>query len=421
MLDKDSLSKLSLLISDSINKVGDRNILKRKINGILHNKSVKNVVRELYKYLSAINGQEKNSAVIITIMALLRRDLDCGEEIAKYVSDYSLTGCLYGGLYKLLSGDSKNFFLRVKLNDCSFENKFEYIHRFPDFHYYELIVLFESAKVLSLSDIKKFEQLALADRSNLILLNMVTHRLNVKPSDELIIKLLQEKDELRQNIAFSFITDKITLNINRICDINRSKANGLYTSQNIREVKNDLKNEMKRCSNFLEQCDKETRASLLLNYILVHQNSVPIVFAYDLMSESLQEQFIKQITETKKIKLLKDVYFLVDLIYHTPALNENHRRISKLNLYAAITDILIRFIKDGSGIYGWDATQKSYIENICQKLPPKFIRKLKSFLINKKHTLMCTQFDSLVRFDIYIKDKRTCDIIDGILAVIDQV
>lgn len=419
MLTAKDINLLSVVINDSANKSIKSVDAKKKINAILHNKSIKTVINELSTYVENINGNEKNKAVLIVTMSLLRRNLDCEKELSLLISKYKLTGCLYGGLKSFLLGDSEQFGLKIKLNTNSFENKYEYVTWFFDFNYWELIVLFESVKVLSLIDFLKFEQLAFNDQSKLVLLNMVTHHLNIKPSDDLITKLLQSDDELNQNIGFAFLTENIARAVDDICEIKRSKENGFPITKNLKSVRNILNTEIMKCCTFLESCNTETTTQLLFNYLLVHQMQYPTIFARMLMSSSSQEEFYKQIKETNKVRMIKDVSFLASLISNTPALNDKKRRVSKAKLYDSITDILISFVEEDRGIYGWNEQQELYIKEICKKLPTKNIYALRSYLLKKRKTLMATKIDELVRFKIYLKDKRKQDIIDGILTVIE--
>ena len=168
MLTAKDINLLSVVINDSANKSIKSVDAKKKINAILHNKSIKTVINELCTYVENTNGNEKNKAVLIVIMSLLRRNLDCEKELTLLISKYKLTGCLYGGLKSFLSGNSEQFGLKIKLNTDFFENKYEFITRFDEFYYWELIALFESVNVLSRVDFLKFEQLAFNDQSKLV-------------------------------------------------------------------------------------------------------------------------------------------------------------------------------------------------------------------------------------------------------------
>lgn len=420
-MDKNTVRALSQVLDDHLNERLKRLDAKQKINSILHNKSSAMVIRELRNYISSLPGKDKNIATVIVIMAVLRRNLDSVSEMREAVVKHGLVGHLYGGLYTLLASDSELLSIKVNLTDSLFENKYDYIIRFVDFNYWDYIELFQAAKVLSLADSQKFEKLALMDKTKLILLNMASYHLSVEPSKELIGKLLQDEDELKQNIGLLIITRSVTRCINDIDYIKRSEKLGGYHGKSIRSVYRTLKIELNECYTFLENCNKRTQVALLTNFLLVHQTIYPIAFARNLVSSEFQDEFIYQISNTGKVKTLKDVAFLIGLISNAPAISEEKKRISKSLLYMAIVNIIISFIDDKKGIYGWDEQQSKYIEFICQRLPARCIRKLRSYLTNKDRTLMFNKLDEMIRFHIYLEDKRQHEIISGIINAIDSL
>ena len=417
-MDIKTVRALSQVLNDSFNKRLKREDAKQKINRILHNKSYSTVIRELSEYISSRSGKEKNFATVIVIMAVLMRNLDIVQEVKAAVEQYRLVGQLYGGLYTLFSGDSELLTIKANLTDSRFENKYDYLMRFDDFYYWDCIDLFQAVEVLSLADSEKFERLALMDKTKLILLNMASGRLRAEPSKDLIVKLLQDEDELKQNIGFFFITRKVIKCLNEINYIERAERFGNFHGKSKRSILRELKTELKECLTFLENCDKQTQAALLTNFLLVNQNAYPTIFARELVGSKLQDEFINQISNTGKIKTLNDVVFFIGLISDTPAINENKKRISKIKLYMAMVNILVSFIDNNNGIYGWYEQQRKYIEYIYQRLPSRCVKKLKTYLTNKERKLMTNKLDELVRFQIYLKDKRQQEIISGILSVI---
>ncbi len=414
MFDKKKIYNLSVILSDSLNLNIRSEIARKKINGVLHNSSINTVMKDLAEYLKIISGKDKNKVVLLVVMALLRRNLDCAVDISVQIKKHNLTGCLYGGLYTMLSGDSESFSLKYEINDKMFKNKYEFLNRYYDYDYCNNILIFESVKILHQLDENMFDKLALNDKSKLILLNMISYRLNIRPSDELIHKLLKSDNDLNQNIGLSFITDVLTSSIKDISDIEYSKSNGLPITKDIKEIENTIKTEVEKCCDFLKSCNKEKISSLMFNYILVHQSRYPIIFAYKLMSSEFRSEFIKQINSSGKIKVLKDMCFVINLISNTPALNNKKRRISKEDLYFAITQLLITFIEEDR-IYSLENYYLEYIQYICEHLPSKCIKKLCTYLKWKRNSLMYEKIDRLVRFKIYIKDKKMADIIDAIL------
>ena len=420
-MDKNTIEKLSRIIDDRLNERINRANEKRKINGILHNKTVTVAITELHDYVISINGKDKNVATLIVIMALLQRNLDDILKVKEAIIHHGLTGHLYGGLYTLLTGQSEHLSLKVNLNDSVFENKYAFITRFVEFDYWKYIGIFQAAKILSMADPQKFEQLALADNTKLLLLNMASYNLDIIPSNELIHKLIEDDDDLYQNLGFDFLTRSISRCVSDYDNIQKSKKHDSNSGKKIRNVHKEMKKELKVCDEFLGRCKKRTQASLLMNYLLVHQNAYPTSFARALLNSDLQEEFVYQINQTGKIKTLKDVSFIITLISNTPATNSLKRRISKNKLYEAIITVVMSFIEERKGIYSWDAQQSNYIKNICQRLPLSYIKKLKIFLSKEDAKLMSNKLDKLVRFDIFLKDNRQHDIIFGIISVIDSL
>ena len=131
------------------------------------------------------------------------------------------------------------------------------------------------------------------------------------------------------------------------------------------------------------------------------------------------KEFVNQIRESGKIRGLKDVFCLTKLISETPALNEENKRISKSDLYLAITDLIITLLEERR-IYIWEKQEIDCMKYICKQLPQKCIRKLRLYLTSKRKTLMCERIDELVRYKLYLKDKKMADIIDGILGMTNR-
>ncbi|MCK9217576.1 MAG: hypothetical protein M0P77_06620 [Firmicutes bacterium] len=420
-MDKDTVSRLSHIVNDHINEKIKSQDAKRKINGILHNKKIATVVSELQKYVSKLSGKEKNIAILIVTMALIRRDLDDITKLKNAILKEELGGCLYGGLFTLFTGNSSYLSLTIKLNDSSYGNKYEFLTRFSDFGYWDYIEVFEAAKLLSLIEPHLFEKLALLDKTKLLLLNMVSHHLGIEPSESLIKKLLMDEDELKQNIGFYFITRQISMYLMEIKDMKRREINESYRGKTFNELEKFIKLDIKRCYDLIEGCDNKSKVSLITNFLLTHQDAYPIAFARQMVDSELQNEFAYQIKNSGKLRSLKEVAFITNLIKNTPAANGDNRRISKVQLYEAVAVVIISFIDEEKGIHIWGGQESNYMKQICQQLPKRFIKKIISYLNKKDKTLMCSKLDELVRFDIYLKDKKQHEIIEGILEAAKMI
>lgn len=300
MLDDHKINALSLIINDCSNEDLSRDIARKKINAILHNKSNSTVIQELCVYIKKQPGNNKNKVVLIVVLALLCRNLDCDKELSHIIQQNKLTSSLYGGLHILLSGEAATLSLKIKWNDNLFKNKYEFLHKFNDFKYWNFIEIFHAVKILYSLDNKKLEQLALSDKTKLILLNIAHYNLDIKPSDDLICKLLKSDDELKQNIGLCIITRKVSNTLNDISYINNCKKRGITATKDLKVAVKELNDEAKKGISFLEKCCYETQASLLFNYLLIHQTIYPVVFAQKLMSGDLQKELKIQINSSKK-------------------------------------------------------------------------------------------------------------------------
>jgi len=420
-MDKDTVSRLSHILNDYINEKIKSWDAKRKINGILHNKKIATVVSELQDYVSNLSGKEKNITTLIVIMALIRRGLDNISELKNAILKEELGGCLYGGLFTLFTGNSSYLSLTIKLNDSSYGNKYEFLTRFSDFGYWDYIKVFEAEKLLSLIEPHLFEKLALLDKTKLLLLNMASHHLGIEPSENLIKKLLIDEDELKQNMGFYFVTRQISMYLMEIKDMKRSKINESYRGKTYNELENLVKLGIKRCYDLMEGCDNKSKVSLITNFLLTHQDAYPIAFARQMVGSELQNEFAYQIKNSGKLRSLKEVAFITNLIKNTPAVNENNRRISKVQLYESVEEIIINFIAEEKGIHIWGEQESNYMKQICQQLPKRFIKKLISYLNKKDKTLMCSKLDKLVRFGIYLEDNKQHEIIKGILEAAKMI
>ncbi len=403
-----------------MNDRANRSDVKRRINYIFRNKKIATVIRELSDYISTIPGRNKNNVTLIITLALLRRNLDSVSEVKEAIIQHGLTGHLYGGLYILLTGRSEHLSLKVNLNDSIFENKYDFITRFIEFNYWKYIEIFQASEVLSMADPQKFERLALADNTKLLLLNMASHYLDITPSNNIILKLIDDDNELYQNLGFHFLARYISRCVTDLENVQQSKKHGYKSGKKITSVQKEMNIRLEECYRFLSECKKKTQASLLTNYLLVHQNAYPICFARSLIHSDLQEEFIYQISQTGKVKTLKDISFITTLVSSTPATNDLNKRISKSKLYEAIITVLRSFIEEKKGIYEWNEQQNNYIENICKRLPLSYITKFRILLIKIDAKLMSNKLDELVRFKIFLEDKRQHDIISGIINVIDS-
>lgn len=416
-MDDNLISSLIIVVNDKINENISRIDIKRKIDTILHGKSNKKIVNELVKYAGKLSGKKKNIATVIVIIALLIRNIDCDKEILALIQKQKkckeIYGCLYGGLITLLSGNYEAFSVKLEWQDNRFINKLEFLNEFFDFKYWRFVEILQAVKILAFFDVEKFEKLALEDKTKIILLNMVSYTLDIKPTLNLINRLLSSDDELHKNIGFHFLTDNI-LNMYSTHLANESE---IPITKDLKAKRKVLSGEIDVCLKCLEAYSEKTQADLLFNYILLHQNCYPRRFALKLMSSELQNEFVEQIRCSQKIRTLKELSGIVNIISETSALNKFSRRISKLQPYSAITDAFIQLVEDRK-IYSLDKTNLFYTKNICNHLPTRCSKRLKTYLKKERKMLMCEEIDKLLRYKMFLKDAHQAEIINGILNIL---
>ena len=385
------------------------NKVKKRINGILHRKSINTVFCELKQYIDLVHGQSKGKSVLIIVLSLLCRNLDCDDEIKSSIEKYNLTNCLYGGLTRLLCGKSDNFTFKIKWGDERFRNKYEYLNRFFFYDSYRnYLVIIMAARILQKIDQGKFEKLAYNDESRILLLNMINPLFLTDPSDTLIISLLKSDNDLLKNIGLFMISTKVSRNVDELHQI----ESGMCSNDCEKEVRNKLCTSVDAFISHLDKCDNKTQASLLVNYLLVHKR-YPTIFAQKLIG-NLQSDFALQIRESEKIKSVFDLATITQIISENSAISEKNTRISKFDLFMAVTDILLEQFEERK-VNDYNAQQLEYI---CTVLPVKCKRRLKVYLNKKKTELMCEEIDRLVRFKIYLEDNKLGSLIDKILTII---
>lgn len=411
MMDSNTIKQLAIIVKDYSNNHIESSIAKKKINGIFHNKSISKIFGELNTFIQNFKA-EKNISTLIVTAALYIRDLDAQEKIENEIIKYNMAGALYGGLYKMFCSNSSVLKIDFTLSDSSFSNKYEFLHRYYDYSNLRLIACLKCIETLYYISKSKFDLLAYCDRSKFILLSMVSFRLNIEPSNELLVKLIKDSDELKQNIALYFLTFKLDIFLNRYPKIKEENTS------NRRKFLKEVDTELTNINHYLSQCDNKTRTSLLFNCILQHQKAYPECFARILVDKEHQTYFCDQIKTSGKIRSLKELMFVANLIKRTSALDIRKKRISKLSLHNAIADVIITFIEEEKGIYGWDQEQQNRLSRVCENLPKRCLKKILSIVNKKQSYLMCDPIDEMVRFKIFIEDKRKNEILNGIQNVI---
>lgn len=395
---------------------------KKRINGIFHNRSTKRVIQDFAEYMDTLQPNSKKRsplAILIVTLALFRRNLD-DNEIEKELDKQHLVKPLYGGLIKLLSGNSQQIKFRIQWSDSYFNNKYDFLTKFNEFYYWEYIEIFYASKVVYDYESALFESLVLRDKSNLLILNILSGHFEVNVSDQLISQFLCDSDELRQNIGMALLMKPFTTYVEKIEQIKFQKQIGVEVSKTpgIRTIKRRIRTEVNHVYNVLNSCDLKIRTSLIFNY-LVTTSTYPAIFEYWLMDENAQEYIVQEVEKSGKIETLKEVFmFLQTFSKRRKAMNGDCQRI-KNSYYNALINVLVYFVKERKGIYFWGENEKKLFGSICNLLPMRYLSKLQGLLRKELEGLMVSKLDQLIRFHFYLKDRAKGDIVEGMLEEID--
>lgn len=391
---------------------------KVQINKVLRNKSCITIIKEFKNLMPQIKNKDRNKSLLIVVLSILYKNVGLLDNLQKVLTTEGLIPNLYGALCIFFSGKSSTLHLKVELADSQYPNKYDYLTRFSGQCAERKIreVLYV-VKILAMSDNTKFEELAFKDSTRLILLNMTSFQLNEFPSDTLIMRLLRDGDELQANIGFYFAVWDITRDVHDYAHL-RKNLDSPYTKTK-RQINKNIKCHLETFYNIYNCCSAERKASLLVNYIL-SEREYPAQFGYWLMELTLQEALIFEITSSNKITNLNKLCTIAHLIHDFPCKDNNGVRIKKDELYVAVVIVLKNFILEKKGIYSWDISQENLFRNICNIIPKRHLKQLYKFLEKESKDLMVSKLDEMVRFSIYLEDKRHRDIYQGMMDVIDS-
>lgn len=411
---KDDIKNLAEVLQYSENTKDS----KKQINKIFRNKSCVTLIGEFKHLMPQIQNKDRSKALLILVLSILHKRVSLIDSLQKTLVAEGLIPNLYGALCVLFSGKSAALHLEVKLTDSQFPNRYDYITRFVgEFTEQKIREVLYAVKILAMSDKTKFEELAFKDKTHLILLNMRSFGLNEFPSDTLITKLLRDGNELQANIGFYFAIMDITRDIHDYAQL-RNNLDSLHIKTK-RQINKNIKCHLEVFYNFFKFCLPERKASLLVNYIL-SEREYPVKFGYWLMEATLQEALIYEITLSNKIINLAQLWTITHLIHDFPCKDNNGVRMTKNKLYAAVIAVLKNYILNRKGIYLWDALQQNIFQNICNVMPQRYLKQLYIFLEKETKNLMASKLDEMVRFSIYLQDKRQWDICQGMMDSIDS-
>lgn len=377
---------------------------RQQIRKIFHHKKCSIIVHETKGLMTQLSKKEDKVVILVVVMSLLYENIDSMSEVIVALEKENLISQLYGALRILFCGKSSMMRLNIEWTDSQFSNKLDFIDRFiGQFGYWENHEILSMTQIIAKVDRKRFEDLVFNDPTSLILLNMVSYRLNERPTQELIKRLLKDGDELQANAGFYFIIEEIRQLLNHY--------------QGTEEEIDLLEKYLDTFCTYYSVCNKERQISLLMNYILI-ENKYPILFGELLMKQELQENLIKEITLSGKIRRLDHLVKMINIIHDFSCRDKDGKCHKKDKLYDAILMMIENFILNRNNIGSWDNETENSFQMICKKLPKKQLRKLNTFLKKQMNSYMVSELDEMVRYSIFRKDEIQYNICQGIMNVI---
>ncbi|MBW7476686.1 hypothetical protein K0T92_18365 [Paenibacillus oenotherae] len=414
-MNRDTMNEFKSILHDKWNKIQNYNTINKRIKKVFGRKPSAIWIKEFSNFLDHLPEEERRRKPLYTAvfaMVLLKRNLDEIDIVRLHLKKHRLISFLYGGLTILVKGNDSKFRFNISWSDGSFENKYEFLRRFVgEFYYWDYIEFFLVAEIIYKEESEKFQEILMSDQSKLLLLNLCSFDLPIHIPTHWIIPLMKDKqDSLRQNIGYYLLTKKLRSIIQQLI-IWKPLQSGEKKTKKV-ELLGQIKKEILIVEDSMKQLDEQTQASLLFNYML-SETHWPRDFAKWLLNPKLRKWFMQEI-QNKKVRTLKNVMVCLQIIQTRVTTSEQLHR--KENLYLTLVDVITNFIRERQGVYQWTEDEEWTFEQICHRLPAISKAKLKRQLSLIKKGLWTSRIDELVRFDMYLKDKVTQTIIEGMLA-----
>lgn len=410
MLNKSIISKMMSIIDDKLNNKCDLYQIKKRTISIFRNKKISTILSELNDYKNILSDESKKDFpkdVLIIVWALIRRNLDCIEELTNELIKSNLIKALYEGLNIIFQGKSEHIKIQIKWTDDHYANRYEFLNTFPEFYYFEFIELLLCGKITYYYDKEKFETFIINDPTKLFLLNIYSGHLGIKLSDNLIKKLLDDEDKLKNNMGFGLLMRPINRIIQKYESSQRCVLIGEKYSE--RQMNKDMAEPLQKLGNMLNFCRDKVLVDIIMNYILQF-DMFPKAFA-QWLSEAKYKPYILKELQSSKIRSPKElnraVFFISKL--HVD-------RVLRRDYYNTILMKIENMIQERQFyIIGNDEFQLS---KLCKKLPRFIKNKLITFIGLEKQKLLTTNLDKMTRYEIFLQDIRQEEMLNIILNII---
>lgn len=372
------------LMCNLINENGFKsNYNNEKLSQLFKSMDYENLIKDFEESLATFPSKNKYPHyATIFYLFLTSMSLDNINDLANALKAKKSYNYLINGLKMLISGRSKTLHYNIELADKSFKNKYKYISRFVyELPYWENSALIFLLKVIYYIDKKDFFKLLEKDKSNFLFLIFFSRRENIECNDELLIKFLNNDDEMKSNGVLYCLM----LNFHR-------DYREYLNNKNSEEIKECLNITCQNICRILKKVEKNKRIKLILNYITVEE-IYPTEFV-DILTEVEVRKILLEQIELIELKKVEDLISLQILLGSNDTMLNNY-------LEKFFIKRLYKFIKNNSGIY-----DNSKFKYLISKINKKKLSEMNNYIEQITRGLKLSEYDRQVRFVQFHQEVR---------------
>lgn len=391
----------------------------------------KELAHEVQSFINNFNVNEKPLNIVLMLIIWLKVYPDQVDNVKSFISKFQLERKLYGGLSILFVDKNKKS--RIRLNAWIQCNDYRKIKRILDSQYCEICYLidykyssiFTLIKIFQGLNEKDFNRLVLSDTTHWIDIYYFKSKANDSNNITMIDSLLKSNNCIKVGITFYFIIEKINHLVSRYCDNLRNKVI-IIDNDSIDNIKVEIEKEYLILYFHLKDIGTTYIFDLIIYHILdINRFSIKYnLWIIDLkllqllFSEPLNEYLIdrwkKSICDISELYIFFRCLTIIQL--NKVELSKYHKLGIEIFLELIENDcLLITNDVNNNPLYSFHKNDNVYIEFILKILPDKIKNDLSSRLCKYQKILYSSEFDKLVRFNLYNIDYRKNETVQYIL------
>lgn len=391
----------------------------------------KELAHEVQSFINNFNVNEKPLNIVLMLIIWLKVYPDQVDNVKSFISKFQLERKLYGGLSILFVDKNKKS--RIRLNAWIQCNDYRKIKRNLDSQYcdicylidYKYSSIFTLIKIFQELNEKDFNRLVLSDTTYWIDIYYFKSKANDSNNITMIDSLLKSNNFIKVGITFYFVIEKINHLVIRYCDNLRNKVI-ITDNDSIDNIKVEIEKEYLNLYFHLKDIGTTYIFDLIIYHILdINRFSIKYnLWIIDLkllqllFSEPLNEYLIDR--WKKSICDISELYIFFKCLTITQLNKEELSKYYKLGIEIFLELIennylLITNDVNNNPLYSFHKNDNVYVEFILKILPDKIKNDLSSKFSKYQKTLYSSEFDKLVRFNLYNIDYRKNETVQYIL------